>query len=59
MITAPGSGAAALAASSIIFGMGLDPVQSGLVTSFNRQGGNVTGISYMQAELGREHGDFP
>src|SRR5262245_15668930 len=32
--------------------MGLDQVQSGLVTSFNRPGGNVTGISYIQPELG-------
>ena len=30
----------------------LDPVQSGLVASFNRPGGNVTGVSYMSAELG-------
>ena len=36
----------------IIFVAGLDPIESGLVASLNRPGGNATGIVHMNAALG-------
>jgi ABC-type uncharacterized transport system substrate-binding protein len=58
VIVAVGGSVSALAAKAatatipIIFGFAGDPVQAGLVSSFNRPGGNVTGVSTMTAELG-------
>jgi len=36
----------------IVFATGTDPVQDGLVSSLNRPGGNVTGVSFFAARLG-------
>ena len=36
----------------IVFVTGGDPVRRGLVTSLNRPGGNVTGVSFVSVELG-------
>jgi ABC-type uncharacterized transport system substrate-binding protein len=36
----------------IVFATGSDPVQDGLVTSLNRPGGNVTGVSFLGGMVG-------
>jgi putative tryptophan/tyrosine transport system substrate-binding protein len=36
----------------IVFSVGTDPIQDGLVTSLNRPGGNVTGVSFLTGILG-------
>src|SRR5262249_20715719 len=60
LITAGGGTPSALAAKGatatipIVFGVAVDPVEVGLVTSLNQPGGNLTGVTNLNVEVGQK-----
>ena len=64
VIVAPGGAPAAIAAKAattsipIVFEMGADPVALGLVESFSRPGGNLTGVASLNVDLSPKRLEF-
>jgi putative tryptophan/tyrosine transport system substrate-binding protein len=58
VLVASGSVSAILAAKAatttipIVFGFGADPIETGLVSSLDRPGGNITGVTSMTVDIG-------
>jgi putative ABC transport system substrate-binding protein len=55
---APFAAQAATRTIPIVFTMASDPVMLGLVGSFNRPGGNITGVTAMSVEVGQKQLEF-
>ena len=45
----------AAATTPIVFNVGIDPVEAGLVAALNKPGGNITGITSVNTQLGSKH----
>ena len=45
----------AAATTPIVFNVGIDPVKAGLVAALNKPGGNITGITSVNTQLGSKH----
>src|SRR6266850_1315493 len=48
----------ATATIPIVFNVGIDPVQAGVISSLNRPGGNITGVALLSAEVAAKRLDL-
>jgi hypothetical protein len=56
-VTAASAAKAVTSTVPIVFATGYDPIGEGLVTSLNRPGGNVTGVSFLGNALKDERAE--